>query len=133
MERGSAMASLVTVAFASNDECGNDKGRAEAVNFVSEEHGNVDLCCQMPRGQVVRREPEMEHGLRVGRRQFRSQGWREGYGNMAWNATAMALPEAERLLRYLLACGYTVEGYDCDTSFATIIEEHDRASRREGR
>lgn len=121
------MSAMVTVAFACNDERGNFTGRTEAVNFVSEEHGNVDLCCQMPRGQVVRLEPEMEDGLRVGRRQFRACGWTEWYGNMAWNATRMTLAETERLLRHLLACGYTVEGYDCDTPFAVIVEEHERS------
>ena len=122
--------SMVVVAFAMNDDRGNDTGRAEAVNLVSEEYGNVDLCCQMPRGQVVRREPEMENGIRVGRRQFRAYGWREWYGNMAWNATQMLPDEAERLLEYLLACGYTVEGYDCDTRFAEAIEKHEAARAR---
>jgi hypothetical protein len=115
---------LVTVAFASNDERGNDTEHAEAVNLVSEEHGNVNLCCQMPRGQVVRLAPG-GRWVRVGRRAFTCHGWREWYGNMAWNATGMELPEAERLLRHLLGCGYTVEGYDCDGPFAAIIEKHE--------
>lgn len=130
------MSALVTVAFACNDERGNETERVEAVNFVSEEHGNVDLCCQMPRGQAFRRSGPMTHlgpdytaaNVKVGRRYFTAKGWRPWYGNMAWNATGMTLPEAERLLRYLLDCGYTVQDYDCDTPFSKIIEAHERAS-----
>lgn len=130
---------LVTVAFACNDDRGDETLRCEAINFVSEEHGNADLVCQMPRGRALYRVRD-ERGttgvilLRIGRRTFRAISWTRWYGNMAWNATQMTLTEAERLLRYLLACGDTVEGYDCDGPFATIIEEHERASRprREG-
>lgn len=118
------MSAFVTVAFLCNDDDGCFATRTEAVNFVSEEHGNADLTCQMPRGQVLRRV-RGEDAILVGRRRFECYGWQEWFGNMAWDATGMKLDEAERLLRYLLACGYTVEGYDCDTGFAAIIEEHE--------
>jgi hypothetical protein len=124
------MSGLVTVAFACNDDHGNYTGRTEAAHFVSEEHGDVDLCCQMPRGQALRRDQgdDLTEMVKVGRRRFACHGWREWYGNMAWNATEMTTPEAERLLRYLLGCGYTVEGHD-EGSFAAIIEQHESPRR----
>lgn len=120
--------SRVTVAFLTLDEHGTSTGRCEAVRFVSDEHGNVDLTCQMRRGQVFK-EKSYESGaqtVQLGRREFSCWGWRSMYGNVFWEATGMGVREAERLLRYLLACGYGVDGYD-EGTFSAIIEEHEKA------
>lgn len=132
------MSASVTVAFACNDDRGCDTGRIKMVNIDSHEYGDVGLCCQMPRGQAIRRIGPIAPSatgvvsIFVGRRAFGAKGWREHYGNLSWSATAMEPFEAERLLRHLLASGYTVDSYDCDTRFAAIIEQHLACSSSSG-
>jgi hypothetical protein len=50
-----------------------------------------------------------DQAIRVGRRLFKVRGYRTWVGNWCWAAALMELPEANRLVVYLLDRGWMVE------------------------
>lgn len=113
----------VFVSLCVNDpDNGMDTGRCCAVH-VSDDGEDIELetgnlrDADNPTFAIERR---MFRGMqcakvRIGRHSYWIGGYRQWYGNWCWDAVSMSRREARRLIRNLLARGFTVTAAPLDT------------------
>jgi hypothetical protein len=97
-----------SVMFRCNDDNGLSNGHVDEIDIADEIH----IVCTRGRPPTFRVYPSAApNRLSVGRRHCEHLGYSEWVGNVFWNAATMHVAEARRLIRDLLADGWTVESY----------------------
>jgi hypothetical protein len=104
---------VIRVAFCCNDERGNHTEYVSAIDF-----GDSDIRIAGP----DRSMRQVMFGVRIGRRKYETSGvWVSGAGNIFWDATAMPIDDARRLVQDLVLGGWQIEEHTCDGPFSDLV------------
>jgi len=113
----------VLVSFACNDYRNGNLGESvENVHLDDEE-------IQLVGRSLTYREHDRDGKVQVGRRRFAHEGITPWLGNWCWNGARMQVPEARRLVAYLLERGWSAEQWPTKGPWADLFDEHGRARK----
>lgn len=93
----------IAIGLCCNDDHGNFAGKVDAINVRALD---LQLECPMWEGHSCRFDKQSQR-VKISRRWFAYQYYREWVGNWAWDEIEMDLAEASRLLNYLRKLGWT--------------------------